>query len=423
MSLVSVIGIDGGPLSEAALARIGAATLVVGSARHLDRVPVPPAARTVVLGELAPAIDTIAHHDGPVAVLASGDPGFFGIARILRLKCLDPEVFPAVSSVAAACARAGVGWEDLLVVSAHGRALRRAVNACCGNRKVAVLTGPGAGPAELAAGLLAVGGRQRSGGSGMAGARRLVVATRLGEPDETIVAATAEQAAARVWDEPNLVLVLGRAPADGAPPPADGAPPPAETAPGWASPRRQAPQRWALPDTSFTHRDGMLTKAEVRAFVLGLIGPGVGDLVWDVGAGSGSIGVECARFGAAVIAVDRDPEQLDRVRTNAVVFDVDVATHAGVAPQCLHELPDPDAVFVGGGGLPVVAAAAQRALRGVVVALAALDRVAPARDTLRAAGWKVEGTELCAARFCELPDGGLRLAATNPVFLVWGLRP
>ncbi len=122
----------------------------------------------------------------------------------------------------------------------------------------------------------------------------------------------------------------------------------------------------------------MITKFEVRALALARLGPRLGDLVWDVGAGSGSVAVECARLGAAAVAVEKTSDGVERVRANAAAHGVDVQAVHGAAPTVLSRLPDPDAVFVGGGGgeLPaIVAACARRARRTVVVALAALDRV------------------------------------------------
>ncbi len=154
------------------------AALVVGGRRHLDAVKVPEGAERVVLGPLAPALDTVAAYvaeERPVVVLASGDPGFFGIVRALAER-FGPErldVRPGVSSVAAAFARAGLPWDDAVVVSAHGRDPRTAVNVCRAHPKVAVLTGPGAGPAEL--------------GAALRGERRtLVVASALGSAGESV---------------------------------------------------------------------------------------------------------------------------------------------------------------------------------------------------------------------------------------------
>ena len=136
--------------------------------------------------------------------------------------------------------------------------------------------------------------------------------------------------------------------------------------PGWCWPLRSGlgDEGWALAEEAFEHRDSMVTKPEVRALALARLAPGPGLLVWDVGAGSGSVAVECARFGAAVIAVDRDPEQCARVTANARRYGTDVRVVTGAAPDALDGLPDPDAVFVGGGGLAVVSAVAARGRPG-----------------------------------------------------------
>ncbi|HEY9242381.1 MAG TPA: precorrin-6Y C5,15-methyltransferase (decarboxylating) subunit CbiT, partial [Streptosporangiaceae bacterium] len=238
---------------------------------------------------------------------------------------------------------------------------------------------------------------------------------RLGLPDERITACSPADAAGRDRADPNVVLVL--------------ADPPPSSGPGWIWPSAGAAQSadgapggWALPEEEFDQRDCVITKAEVRALALARLGPAPGQLIWDVGAGSGSVGVECARFGAAVIAVERDPRRCARVRDNARRHGVDVRLVAGEAPAALAGLPAPDAVFVGGGGAPVLAAvAAQRPAR-VVVALAAVERTGPAHQALAAAGYTVEGVLVQAARFSPLPGGVHRLGALNPVFLLWATR-
>lgn len=393
--MITVVGIDGAALSADAADAVAAATLVVGGRRHLDAVNVPAPARVVALGDVDAALDQLAEHDGDAVVLASGDPGFFGIVRTMRERGLAYTVQPAVSSVAQVFARVGRSWDDAFVVSAHGRELRPVVNACRAHRKVAVLTAPGAGPAELAAAL-------------QGKPRQLVVAELLGTAEETVTTCTPAQASERRWRDPNVVLVLD--------------PDDDTTAPGWSWPRGSAPYRWALPEDEFDHRDSMVTKAEVRALALARLAPRAGTLVWDVGAGSGSVAVECARFGAAVVAVERDVDQCARIEANAGSHDVDVDVVCGTAPEALDALPEPDAVFVGGGGTAVVDAVAARRPATVVVAVAALERVGPACDALTGAGYQVAGTQLQASRLAALPDGTQRLAATNPVVVVWGQR-
>ncbi|WP_198961490.1 precorrin-6y C5,15-methyltransferase (decarboxylating) subunit CbiE [Pseudonocardia sp. MH-G8] len=391
---LTVIGIDGGDLPPGADLALAAAEVVLGGARHLRSVPVPPSAACVELGPVEPALERLVGRRG--VVLASGDPGFFGIVRLLRERGHEPVVLPARSSVQLLFARLGRSWDDVAVVSAHGRALGPAVNVCRARPAVAVLTAPGAGPAEI--------------GAALAGwPRTLVVAEDLGGPDERLTTLPAAEAAARDWHPLTVVLSLRD--------------PDAVPGRGWHAGGEPVPPGagWALPDDAFGHRAGMVTKAEVRALVLARLAPRPGSLVWDVGAGSGSVAVECARLGAAALAVERRADDAARIAANAAAHGVDVRVVEGEAPAALAGLPRPEAVFVGGGG-PEVVAAASGADR-VVVALAALDRIAPTRAALRDAGLAVDGVQLAASRFADLPDGSVRLAATNPITILWGTRP
>ncbi|MBB5126919.1 precorrin-6y C5,15-methyltransferase (decarboxylating) subunit CbiE [Streptomyces griseoloalbus] len=402
--MITVVGMGAGAPVDASVA--AGAELVVGGRRHLDAVRLPEGAERVVLGPLTPALDAMEKYvagERRVVVLASGDPGFFGIVRALaeRFGPQRLDVRPGVSSVAAAFARVGLPWDDAVVVSAHGRDPRTAVLLCRAHPKVAVLTGPGAGPAELGAALRADG-------------RVLVVASALGSAEERVERVTPAEAAARDWGTAvSVVLCLDEERALG----------PVRTVAGPPS----GPAGWALDESEFTHRDSMITKFEVRALALARLGPRPGDLVWDIGAGSGSVAVECARLGAAVTAVEKTPDGVERVRANAAAHGVDVHVVHGAAPAVLSGLDDdPDAVFVGGGGreLPaLVTACARRARRTVVVALAALDRVPAVREALAGAGFGCDGVLLQSSRLAPLPGDVTRLAATNPVFLLWGVRP
>ncbi|HLU59125.1 MAG TPA: precorrin-6y C5,15-methyltransferase (decarboxylating) subunit CbiE [Pseudonocardia sp.] len=392
---LAVIGVDGAPLPAPAREALDRAEVVLGAARHLDTVPVPATAERVVLGPVEAGLQRLAGRRA--VVLASGDPGFFGIVRLLRERGHAPAVFPARSSLQLLFARIGRSWDDVTVVSAHGRDLGAAVNVCRARPAVAVLTAPGAGPAEIGAAL-------------HGWPRTLVVAEDLGGPAERVVTLPAAEAARREWHPLTVVLCLRDA---------DAVPPR-----GWCAGGEPVPPAggWALPDDAFDHRAGMVTKAEVRALALARLAPRPGALVWDVGAGSGSVAVECARLGAAALAVERRADDAARIAANAARHGVDVRVVTGEAPAALAGLPRPDAVFVGGGGPDVVAAAAAAGPERVVVALAALDRVAPTRAALRAAGLAVDGVQVAASRFADLPDGSVRLAATNPITVIWGMK-
>jgi precorrin-6B C5,15-methyltransferase / cobalt-precorrin-6B C5,C15-methyltransferase len=400
---VTVIGCDGRPHGPEAASALATADHVAGAPRHLDAAELPPGAERIVIKHLDDALDAICASPGRVAVLASGDPGFFGIVRALRARGVTPQVIPAVSSVALAFARLGLDWDDALVVSAHGRAPRQALAAALAHPKVAILTEPRHATARaLGTELLAAG-------------RTVYVAEALGAAQERITDLTA--APARDFAEPNIVIALKN--------PKDPETPPAAQGPGprWLAGHQGAPPGWALPEAEFGHRGSMITKAEVRALVLARLGPAPGRTIWDVGAGSGSVAVECARFGARVIAVEADQAQCDRIRQNAARHGVDLRLQAGRAPDALAGLPPADAVFVGGGDHAVLAAAIRAGNPGrVVVTLAAVQRVGETSDLLAAQGYHPEGVQLQASRLASLPNRTLRLAAENPVFVLWGQR-
>jgi precorrin-6B C5,15-methyltransferase / cobalt-precorrin-6B C5,C15-methyltransferase len=399
MTDIAVLGIGRSGLSVGARALLDHAELVVGGGRRLLDFGVESERALALRGDLSEALDRIEKTDGSVAVLASGDPGFFGIVRVLAER-FGPEkllVLPAPSAVSEAFAQAGIPWDDAFVVSAHGRDPRRAVNVCRAHPKVAVLTSPAFGPAELAGALEGL-------------SRSFIVAERLGESNERMYEGDAAQIARMSWEDPNTVVVYDAARAVGAK--------------GWISGRSESRGCWALPQGEFEHRTGMITKPETRALVLARLGPGPGDLVWDVGAGSGSVAVECARLGAAAIAVERDGESCDRIRENATRHDAYVQVVEGEAPAALHDLPEPDAVFVGGTGESfeeILKVAAVQARRCVILTLITLERVVPAAEILEDCGLAVETTFLQASRMKGV--GSLhRLAAETPVFVVAGHR-
>jgi precorrin-6Y C5,15-methyltransferase (decarboxylating) len=175
---------------------------------------------------------------------------------------------------------------------------------------------------------------------------------------------------------------------------------------------------WGLADDRFVHRGGMVTKSEVRAVALGKLGlPGQG-VLWDIGAGSGSVAIECARLapGLRVFAVEERSDDAARLTANIRAHGVNVTVVESRAPAALAGLPDPDRVFVGGGGVDVLDAAMTRLRPGgrVVASYAALDRAADAAERLG------NVVQIGVQRGCRLPDGGWRLAAANPVFIAWG---
>ena len=392
---IAVVGFLGDEyFGRAAGEALRSADVVMGIPRLLDALPADIAGKRLELpGPLAETLALAAERRAQgerVCLLASGDPGFFGIVRVAaaRFGAGALEVHPAPSSVAVAFARAGLHWDDAAVVSAHGRPLATAVDAVLRVAKAAVLTAPDQPPEALGRALLDAG----------CGPRRVTVCAELGHAGEAV--SRTDLAGLAAGSFPGLAVVILEAPG-----PFDG--------PGPAGPSLA----WGLPDERFDHRDGMITKAEVRAVALGKLALPAAGVLWDVGAGSGSVAVECARLapGLQIYAVERRADDAARLRDNARGTGIVVVE--GEAPAALATLPDPDRAFVGGGGLDVLESVTDRLRTGgvVVATYAALDRAAAAATRL--------GQVVHVAVSRGVPLGGsgaLRLAAENPVFVCWG---
>lgn len=299
------------------------AEVLLGGPRQLDLLPADVAGeRRAWPSPLVPALPGILDElsGRRVAVLASGDPMFFGIGATLA-RVVGPDrlrVLTHPSSVALACARLGWGSEHVAVLSVVGRPLDALRRALAPGARLVVLSAGAGSPTEIAE-LLA--------GAGWGGSRMTVLG-RLGAPDERMVSATAVAWRGEV-DALNVVAVECV--------PDAGLVPPGET-PG-------------LPDDAYDH-DGQLTKREVRAVTLAHLAPRAGELLWDVGAGSGSIGIEWMRAHprCRAIAVESRPERADRVAANAAALGVPgLRVVTGPAPDALAGLERPDVVFVGGG--------------------------------------------------------------------------
>lgn len=393
---IDIVGLHGGQwFGRTAEAALREADVLIGHARQLAVLPDDPPlpGKPVELwGNLDEVLGFAAEHRGSggrACILAAGDPGFFGLVRLAAARLGDAalRVHPAPSSVALAFARIGANWDDALVVSAHGRPLEHAVAAAVDHPKVAVLVSKDQPPQALGRALVEAG----------CGDRSVAVCSRLGETDEQVVRTDLAGLAAGRFDPLSVVIV--EAPDGGRP---------ADTGMGL---------RWGRPEADFAHRDGMVTKAEVRAVALGKLGlPRVGTL-WDVGAGSGSVAIECARLapGLRIYAVERRTDDIERIRVNAQGAGLTVVS--GTAPEVLADLPDPDRAFVGGGGLDVLDAVLARLRPGgvVVATYATLATAAAAAERLG------NIVQVQVNRGVPVgPAGRLRLAAENPVFVCWG---
>ncbi|RKS68140.1 precorrin-6Y C5,15-methyltransferase (decarboxylating) [Actinomadura pelletieri DSM 43383] len=324
--VISVVGIgadgwDG--LAETSREALRQAEVLLGGRRQLALVPGEGAERVAWPSPLLPALPgLIEKYEGrAIAVLASGDPMFYGIGSTLA-ELLGParlRVLPHPSSVSLACARLGWPLERVDVVSLVGRPAETLNALVAPGRRVLVLGADREAPRVVAALLT---------GRGY-GPSRMTVLGDLGGEDETL-----RHGIAGDWTEPaasalNIVAV--------------------ECAPGPGAVR--LPRTAGLSDDLFEH-DGQITKSEVRSVTLARLAPLPGELLWDVGAGAGSVAIEWARAhpSCAAVAVEERPERAERIGRNAGALGVPgVRVVTGWAPDALDGLPRPDAVFVGGG--------------------------------------------------------------------------
>jgi precorrin-6Y C5,15-methyltransferase (decarboxylating) len=324
---LSVVGIgadgwDG--LTSAARAVLAGAEVVIGAERQLSYLPpdVPGERREWPLPLMANLPDLLASLAGRrICVLASGDPMHYGIgATVVRL--LGPDavrVIPHPSSMALACARLGWPTEGTRILSAVGRPVARLVGWLTPGQRLLILSAGPETPAAVAAALVAAGYGQSV----------LHVLEQLGGPAER---RTEHLAAALTGEFDALNIVAIHAVPD----------------PG----TRVLGRTPGLPDDAFEH-DGQITKREVRALSLARLAPRPGELLWDIGGGSGSVSIEWMRASRATraIAVERRTDRAERIARNALALGVpDLQVVPGAAPEALDGLPAPDAVFIGGGG-------------------------------------------------------------------------
>ncbi len=257
-----------------------------------------------------------------VCVLASGDPMLFGVgATLLRQMAADEaEIVPAPSAFSLAAARLGWPLQDAETVSLHGKAIARLRPLLHPGRRLLCLTSDAAAPAAIAALLNDLG----------FGPSRLTVLEALGGPDERVRATTADAFSLPGIAPLNVLAV--------------------EVAANAAA--RPLPLTPGLADGLFDH-DGQITKREVRALTLSALAPKRGELLWDIGAGAGSIAIEwmLADPSCRAVAVEAEPARAARIRANAEALGVpDLRVVEGCAPAVLAGLPAPDAIFIGGGG-------------------------------------------------------------------------
>jgi len=401
------IGLEGvAGLSPPVQEVVAQATLLVGSERHLSYFP-HHRARRIVFGDLVTALERIRQlvPQRCIVVLVSGDPLFFGLGRLL-LTAFDPAQLtfhPHVSAVQLAFSRIKVPWQDAQVISAHGRSLDALVQVLQqGVDKIAVLTDATNTPGAIAQLLLDL---------DLPTHYQFWVCENLGGPEEQVQALAPETLAKRCFDPLNIVVLLRTA----------------STALDLATlPLLGLPDQAFL---SFSDRPGLITKREVRVLTLAELALQPGQVIWDLGAGTGAVAIEIAHLvpQSQVYAIEKTAIGINLIQQNCQRFQVkNVTSIHGSAPAVLESLPNPHRVFVGGSGgsLEQILEACQVRLlpNGIIVlALATLEHLSIALSWFGNHNWHCHISQVQIAR--SIAIGTLtRLAPLNPVTLVKAVR-
>lgn len=418
--VIGVLDDGAASLSPTALALLRRADVVVGGGRTLallDDDIAPHAQRRDLTGQLSavPGWIAAAREAGHSSVvLATGDPLCHGIASYLASRlCIEAvEVLPNLSTVQLACARLGLAWQDARIVSVHskdagewhvgaepGHGLYALAQSLRQHDRLLVLTSPDNTPGRVARLMVA---------EGLGDDFQMAVAERLCMRDERVVAELSpHDAAQQTFADPNVVVLV-------------------------RSQVRPQPVRMGLADSAYHQRQpdkGLITKQEVRAVSLARMQLRADSRVWDIGAGSGSVGLEAARLcpQGHVWAIDKNEADFAIAGQNARAFGVSNHTLVhGKAPEGMGAWPDPDAVFIGGSGgeLQELIALCLRRLRAggwLVMNFVTLENLASATQALQAQGAVWDVVQLQAARSKPILHMH-RMAAENPVWIVCAQR-
>ncbi len=394
---VTLIGMGSGQsenLTLQGLAALRQADLILGARRLLAVLPAGCTENRAAAYRPDEVAELLQTSGAENAVLVySGDTGFYSGASSMmeKLEALGvrARVLPGLSSIQLLAAALGRPWQEWNLVSAHGRTCDP-VAECMQGRPTFFLTGGSEDPATLCAQLAAEGFGDVQG----------VVGQCLGTPEEKLFRGSVKELAAGRFNSLSVLLVEA-----------------AEVLP------RRAP---GLPDEAFERGDVPMTKQEVRAAVLAKLAVRPEDILWDVGAGTGSVSVELALAAprGRVYAVECRPEGCALIKANREKFRTrNLVLVEGLAPAALSDLPAPDAVFIGGskGSLAAIVDAAldKNPDARICVSAIALETLSAAVAALTAKGRTVQVSQIAVSRARAV--GGLHLMmAQNPIYLITG---
>jgi precorrin-6Y C5,15-methyltransferase (decarboxylating) len=395
---VHVIGMGLGPsdLTASYLALIERAAVLVGGKRHLSYFEDAKALKKEISSPVSGVLDFIEQNmaDGLVVVLASGDPLFFGIGKTLitRLGADNVFIHPNVTSMAAAFARLKLPWQEAAWVSLHGRENMSALATAMDDKDLlCVLTDPKNDPWAV-----------KKQVDTHAYAWQMWVLENLGDPEEKISTMDAHTDIDTVFAQPNVVVLQK-----------------GELA------LPSGPLRLGTPDNWFVHEKGLITKASVRVLSLAALELTPDNILWDLGAGSGSVGIEASLFlsDGFVYAVEKNQRRVEQIKANAERFKVkNLSVILAQLPHGLANLPRPDRVFIGGSGRNLdqvldVVATVLTPLGRIVINTVLIESLHPAVSKLEEKGFGVSLTQAQISTSRNMP-WGRRMEALNPVWII-----
>ncbi len=337
--------------------------------------------------------------EGDVIVLASGDPFFFGIGRKLTESFPDQKIIvsPQISSMQLAFSRFNIPWDDARFVSLHGRSDKQLASKLLHHPKTFVLTDPKNSPDYIALKLLEEYGEKTVSGYS------IHVAEHLGFSSEKIFSGTFAQVASQKFADPNVMIIIK------------------------SGSKKQMYPNFGLQEYEICHSRGLLTKNEVRAAVIHALRLPAKGVFWDVGAGSGSVGLEVARLHSElqVLAIEKKSEQWQNIKNNQKKFAVwNMRRIQGEAPDALQQLDNPNRVFIGGSGgnlKNIIEICSEKLLiNGIIVVNAVIEKTAKiAPEVLYSLGFDVEIREITVKRN-TYPNG--EIEKFNPIKIIVGQK-
>jgi precorrin-6Y C5,15-methyltransferase (decarboxylating) len=372
---------------------IGKAEVLIGHQRHLEIFPDFKGEKRVI-GDLSIMLEYLKNTEKRVVVLGSGDPNFFGVGRFLmrNLPKERIEIFPNVTSVQYAFARIKEPWDDAIFVSVHGRGIKGAIDRIIAAEKIAILTDATNTPAAIARELIARGAEGYD----------AWLCEDMGMSGEKFTK-TDVKGLVELHSSPLNILILIKA---------------------WEPNLEQYPVI-GIDDEEFATAKKLITKQEVRAVTLAKLQLQDDLVMWDIGAGSGSVSIEASNLmpNGKIYALEKNPQYLVFVRENLKKFVArNVMLIEAFAPEGLENLPNPDRVFIGGSGgmLEEIIEEVSRRLKpeGVIVLNAVtLDTLTKAVEFLEDHGYAVEVTCINVAKTRNLTEYKM-FDAHNPVYII-----